>query len=253
MHNMNYKIVALAVSATLLLGGCETMQKASSAMGSTGTGVLAGVAAGAGTGIACDKLTGGKHTGVCVAAGMAVGAAVGTWAAHMDEESEKAVPAMDCTSVKKRMNYPSTASKPLAFLKFAEQPAHVVIPGQDLKIPVKMDLATPGVEGQEQEITFKNEVTSSGEKNTGRAITKTCGGDYSLPWTIPTEKEGVYNTTIKLVDAADNSDIEGGVLTFCYTVAKDGVDKCGMTQPMGVSEQAVTPNSKSKKSKKSKK
>lgn len=89
MKNMNYKIVALTVSGILLLSGCETMQKASSAMGSTGTGVLAGVAAGAGTGVLCDKLTHGNATGACVAAGMAVGAAVGTWTASLDEEAEK--------------------------------------------------------------------------------------------------------------------------------------------------------------------
>lgn len=245
---INYKIVAVTASAVLLLNGCETMQKASTAMGSTGTGVIAGVVAGAGTGIACDKLTGGKHTGACVAAGMAVGAAVGTWAAQMDEEAEKAVPAMDCTSVKRRMNY--TGTKPKAILKFAEQPAHVVKPGEPLKIPVKMDLATAGAEGEEQEITFKNEITSSGEKNTGRAITKGCGGDYLLPWSIPTEKEGVYNSTIKLVNASDNTEIEGGILSFCYTVAKDGIDKCGKAQtlqPASFDQPATKQIKKSKK------
>jgi hypothetical protein len=254
MKKMNYKIIALTASITLLLSGCETMQKASTAMGSTGTGVIAGVAAGAGTGFACDKLTGGKHTGACVAAGMAVGAAVGTWAAKMDEEAEKSVPAMDCTSVKRRMNY--TGSTPKAILKFAEQPAHVVKPGEALKIPVKMDLATAGAEGEEQELTFKNEVTSAGEKNTGRAITKGCGGDYLLPWAIPTEKEGVYNSTIKLVNASDNSEIEGGVLSFCYTVAKDGVDKCGKAQsvqPASFDQPAATSSKKAKKKGKGKK
>lgn len=254
MKKMNYKVIALTASITVLLSGCETMQKASTAMGSTGTGVIAGVAAGAGTGIACDKLTGGKHTGACVAAGMAVGAAVGTWAAKMDEEAEKAVPAMDCTSVKRRMNYSS--SKPKAGLKFALETPHVVKPGSELKIPMKMDLVTPGAEGQEEELTFKIDTTAGSEKNTGRAITKACGGDYDLPLVISTEKEGVYNTTIKLLNASDNTEIEGGILNFCYTVAKDGVDKCGKTQNVlqpSSFDQPATSSKKTKKKGKSKK
>ncbi|MDD2723883.1 MAG: hypothetical protein PHH59_07665 [Methylovulum sp.] len=191
MKKINYKIVALVASTTFLISGCETMQQASTAMGSTGTGILAGVAAGAGTGVLCDKMTGGKNTAACVAAGMAVGAAVGAWAASMDEAAEKAVPAMDCASVKRRMNYSSTSSNPVALLKFAQQPAQVVSPGENLKISVKMDLATPGASGQEQEVTFKNNVTSGGEKNTGRAITKGCGGDYLLPWVIPIKKVSI--------------------------------------------------------------
>jgi hypothetical protein len=253
MKKMNYKIIALTTSITLLLSGCETMQKAATGLGSTGTGVIAGVAAGAGAGFACDKLTGGKNTGACIAAGMAVGAAVGTWAAKMDEEAEKAVPAMDCTSVKRRMNYSS--SQPKAGLKFAAETSHVVKPGTDLKIPMKMDLVTPGTEGQEEELTFKIDITAGGEKNTGRAITKACGGDYDLPLVIPTEKEGVYNTTIQLLNASDNSKIEGGVLNFCYTVAKDGVDKCGKAQNVQPAsfDQPVTSSKKAKKKGKGKK
>lgn len=248
MKKMNYKIIALTASITLLLSGCETMQKASASLGSTGTGVIAGVVSGAGAGLACDKLTGGKNTAACVAAGMAVGAAVGTFAAKMDEEAEKAVPAMDCTSVKRRMNYSS--SKPKAGLKFAAETPHVVKPGSDLKIPMKMDLVTPGAEGQEDELTFKIDTTAGGEKNTGKAITKACGGDYNLPLVISTEKEGVYNTTIKLLNASDNSEIEGGTLSFCYTVAKDGIDKCGKAQsvqPASLDQPAATSSKKSKK------
>ena len=204
-------------------------------MGSTGTGVLAGVAAGATTGILCDKLTGGNNTGACVAAGMAVGAAVGTWAASLDEAAEKAVPAMDCASIKRRMNYPSTASKPKALLKFSEQLAQVVKPGEALKIPLKMDLATPGADGKEQEITIKFENTFGTEKSTGRPITKPCGGDFTLPFVQETTTEGVYNSTIQLINAADNSKIEGGLISFCYTVANDGINKCGMTTTKTVS------------------
>jgi hypothetical protein len=251
MKKMNYKIIALTTSITLLLSGCETMQKASTAMGSTGTGVIAGVAAGAGTGFACDKLTGGKNTAACVAAGMAVGAAVGALAAKMDEEAEKSVPAMDCASVKRRMNYSST--KPKTGLKFATQPAQVVKPGSDLKLPIKMDLVTPGAEGKEDELTFKIDMTAGSEKNTSGVKTKACGGDYDLNLSVPTEKEGVYNTTVKLLNASDNSEIEGGVLNVCYTVAKDGVDKCGKTQnvqPASLDKPAISTKKYKKKGRK---
>ncbi|TSA40742.1 MAG: hypothetical protein D4R63_05160 [Methylococcaceae bacterium] len=228
MKTMNYKIIALTVSGVFLLSGCSTIQEASSAMGSTGTGVLAGVIAGAGAGVACDKLTGGKNTGACVAVGMAVGAAVGTWAADMDEAAEKAVPAMDCKSIKKRMVYSSTASLPRAELKLAsDHPSLVVSPGQSLKLPIKMNLATPGKAGQEQDVAFKIVTTSGSDTYTGKVITKECGGDYSLPATFPTDKEGVYNTEIKLVDANDSKKIiDGSLLHICYTVASNGVSKC---------------------------
>ena len=126
------------------------------------------------------------------------------------------------------INYSST--KPKTGLKFAAQPAQVVKPGSDLKLPIKMDLVTPGAEGKEDELTFKIDTTAGSEKNTSGAITKACGGDYVLPLSVPTVKEGVYNTTVKLLNASDNSEIEGGLLSFCYTVAKDGVDKCGIAQ-----------------------
>ena len=227
MKTMNHKVIALTVSGIILLSGCSTIQEASSAMGSTGTGVLAGVVAGAGAGVACDKLTGGKNTGACVAVGMAVGAAVGKWAADMDDAAEKAVPAMDCKSIKKRMVYSSTASRPQAELKLAsDHPSLVVTPGQSLKLPIKMNLATPGKAGQEQDVAFKIVTTTGSDRFLGKAITKECGGDYLLPATFPTDKEGVYNTEIKLVDATDNSNIDGGLLHICYTVASNGMNKC---------------------------
>lgn len=225
MKKINYKVVVLVASTTFLISGCETMQKASSAMGSTGTGVIAGVLAGAGTGIACDKLTGGRNTGACVAAGMAVGAAVGTLAASMDETAEKAVPAMDCASVKKRMNYSSASFKPRASLKFSSSPAQVVKQNEKIQVPLKMDLAAPGTE---QEVSFRIVTTDATGTSTGKPLTKVCGGDYPLPFSLNTDKEGVYNTTIRLIDASNNSDIEGGLINFCYTVAKDGINKCGM-------------------------
>jgi hypothetical protein len=48
-----------------------------------------------------------------------------------------------------------------------------------------------------------------------------------LPLNISTEKEGTFNTTLKILDANTGTEIEGGVVQFCYTVAKDGVNKCG--------------------------
>jgi hypothetical protein len=91
-----------------------------------------------------------------------------------------------------------------------------------------MDLATPGEEGKEQEISLKFDTASGSDHYKGKSITKACGGDYPIPLTISTEKEGVYNTTIKLLNASDNLEIEGGVVTFCYTVAYDGINKCGV-------------------------
>lgn len=73
-------MVSLAVAGSMLLSGCETIQKTSAAMGSLGTGVLAGAAAGIGTGVLCDQLTNGKNTAACIAAGLVVGAAAGYWA-----------------------------------------------------------------------------------------------------------------------------------------------------------------------------
>ena len=125
------------------------------------------------------------------------------------------------------MNYTSTATKPKAALKLASgQPSLVVKPGQNLKIPIKMDLATPGKAGKEQELPFKIATISGTETRTGKAMTKDCGGDYPLNPTLSTEKEGVYNTTIKLLNV-DGSPIDGGYTNVCYTVANDGKNKCG--------------------------
>ncbi len=241
-RKMNYKILALAISGTLLLNGCASIKDASTALGSIGTGVFAGVAAGAGTGILCDKLTGGRSTELCIAAGMAVGTLVGTWAASLDEAAEKAVPAMDCKSVKRRMNYSST--KPKALLKFEKTPLSVIKPGESFTLPIKMDLVTPGSEGEESTLPFKIEIMANGEKSTGKVITKECGGDYSLPVSIQAEKEDVYNTTIKLIDPNTSNPIDGGVLTFCYTVAKDGVDKCHINLPSITSDNTSDSNTK---------
>ena len=230
-------------------------------MGSTGTGVIAGVAAGAGTGIACDKLTGGKNTAACAAAGVLVGSLVGKLAADLDESAEKSVPAMDCKSVKRRMNYSATTTTPKVSLKVAE-PEKALKLNEPLKLSVKMDLVTPGEENKEQPITFKIETTADGEKNTGKALTKDCGGDYNVPLNFPTEKEGTFNTTLKILDANTGTEIEGGVVQFCYTVAKDGVNKCGSnsstsstfnatpTNKTNLTNNFATSKSKSKKVKK---
>ncbi len=253
MKKINVKIVSLAVAGSMLLSGCETIQKTSSAMGSVGTGVLAGAAAGIGTGVLCDQLTHGKNSAACIAAGLVVGAAAGYWAKSLDEQAEKAVPAMDCSSIKRRMNYPTTASQPKALLTISGQPV-VVKPGDKLIIPLKMDLATPGEPGKEQEVALKFDTTSGTDHFTGKSITKPCGGDYPIPLTIASEKEGVYNTTIKLLNASDNREIEGGVITFCYTVANDGVNKCGMAPPPVLTQKSVekstTPSVKKTKRKK---
>ena len=89
MKIKNFKIIALTMSMLLFLSSCATVKDASSSLGSTGTGVIAGVVSGAGVGLLCDKLTGGGYTPLCVLAGMATGALVGTWAAKLDEEAEK--------------------------------------------------------------------------------------------------------------------------------------------------------------------
>jgi hypothetical protein len=117
------------------MSGCETIKKTGTATGSIGTGVLAGAASGIGTGILCDKLANGKSTAECIAAGLVVGAAVGYWAKSLDEEAEKTVPAMDCSSVKRRMNYPANARLPKALLTLSAQPS-VVEPGEKLIIPM---------------------------------------------------------------------------------------------------------------------
>lgn len=143
------------------------------------------------------------------------------------------------------MNYPSTADKPKAALKLASgQPSLVVKPGQSLKIPIKMDLATPGKAGKEQELPFKIATISGTETYTGKAMTKDCGGDYPLKPTLSTEKKGVYNTTIKLLNV-DGSPIDGGYTSVCYTVAKDGVNKCGKVSTQAALEKSVEPGKKS--------
>jgi hypothetical protein len=248
-NQLNYKVIAIAISSALLLDGCATTAETSTSAGSTTTGVLAGGIAGAAMGVGCDKLTGGKATGACVAAGMAVGAAVGAWAAQLDQETADAVPKMDCASVKREMSYPSKASKPRAMLKLVDQASHVVKPGEELKLPYEMSLATPGEKGKEQEITFKIEKTSAEAVGveSGKPITKECGGDYPIPLSIKTDKtdKGAYHSTIKLINVGDNNNqIEGGILTFCYTVANDGIDQCVKTQP-------VTPKAGKKGKKKS--
>lgn len=225
MKKINYKVVALVASTTFLISGCETMQKASSALGSTGTGVIAGVVAGAGTGIACDKLTGGKNTGACVAAGMAVGAAVGTWAASIDEAAAKKEPPVSCDAVKKSMNYSATETKPFASLKLDGQRTLVVKPNEKFLAPVKADLASSVEEvGINIEVV---DINKDPKKETHAPWKPKCGGQTDLPLVLPTKEEGVYYTTIKLNNADDNkSEIKGGIISFCYTVAKDGKNLC---------------------------
>jgi hypothetical protein len=238
MKKMNYKVIALTASITLLLSGCETMQKATSGLGSTGTGVIAGVVAGAGTGFACDKLTGGKHTGACVAAGMAVGAAVGTWAASIDEsEAAKEAP-VRCVEVKEHMKYPATATAPVAFLRLDEQKSLVIKPGEKFVSPVKMDFAVPGEEGKEEEVAIKADIDINNSTSSAK-LTRECGGQATLPLVLESKELGAHNTTIKL-STAEGSPIQGGTITFCYTVATDGVNKCGMAKsPSLVPEKTV--------------
>jgi hypothetical protein len=232
---MKNTIVALVVAGVVMLSGCEAIKNTSTALGSTGTGVLAGAAAGTGTGILCDQLTGGKNSVACIAAGLVVGAAVGTLAASLDEEAEKAVPAMDCASIKRRINYPTTATKPKALFRITLQ-SSVFKVGENLKTPMKMDLATPG---KEDELPLIFDATLGSGHLTTKTITKSCGGDYSIPLTLPTDKEGIYNTTIKLLNASDNSVIEGGIVSFCYTVANDGINKCGKVSSQSQTQQSV--------------
>jgi len=254
MKKINYKVVALTVSGILLLNGCETMQKVTSTMGSTGTGVITGLAAGAGTGILCDKMTGGQNRVACVAAGMAVGAAVGTWAASIDEEEAKKEAPVRCEEVKKHMNYSATATKPIAALKLDEQKKLVVKKDEKFIAPVKIDLATPGEEGKEEAVAIKAdiEINNDPNKKSSAKLTKDCGGQGSLPLVLPSNEEGVYNTTIKLTNADDNSAIEGGTISFCYTVAKDGIsNKCGqVSTQQTVSEKTVKSGKKSTKKRK---
>ncbi|MDO9105805.1 MAG: hypothetical protein Q7U57_12700 [Methylovulum sp.] len=189
-----------------------------------GTGAIVGTFTGAGAGYWCQSATHGENTAACVTVGLMTGTVLGTLSAHLDDAAAKAVPAMDCNSIKKRMNYPSTANKPKAVLKL-EQSSLVVKPGQELSIPIKMDLATPGIEGKEQNTTFKIEIVGNNKVNSSKSITKACGGDYPLPVSLPTEKEGTYAANIKLLNS-DNSEIDGGYLGICYTVANDGKNKC---------------------------
>jgi hypothetical protein len=232
MNNMNIRMVVLALTSTFALGGCQSVTDASKAMGSTGTGVIAGTVAGAGVGIACDQLTKGRNTGACVAAGVVAGAAVGALAASWDEEVEKSVPVMDCQSVKKRMNYSSAAPKPKAALSLGSSSSSLVSkPGQKIKLPLKVDIATPGSKGKEPSVPVKIVMKSgTNAAETSKTFTFDCGGDRTLPLTLPTDKEGVYNSEVKLVNASDNSDIEGAQMKYCYTVDKAGVDKCNGIQ-----------------------
>lgn len=219
---MNYKVVALSASIILLLNGCATMKDASTAMGSTGTGILAGVAAGAGTGILCDKLTGGRNTGACVAAGMAVGAAVGTWAKSMDEAAEKAVPAQSCSKVKERMKYSASETKPRAGLRLNGAQSFVVAKGKTFPLPLEMDLVTPG---EDTPIAFKIDTFDGVTHTTSqKELKQVCGGLFPLQTEINGESEGVFNRTINLLNV-DGTPIDGGTLNFCYTVGT--VNKCG--------------------------
>ena len=217
MKTMNYKVIALTVSGIFLLSGCETMQKATTAMGPETTGVLAGLAAGAGTGIACDKLTGGKNTGACVAAGMAVGAAVGVWAASIDETVAKQEPPRRCKEVKQSMNYSKTAKDPIAILKLDTQKSLVAQKGSKFLAPVIYDLATPGKEGYEEAVAIKVDIDVNKKKSSVK-ITPECGGQANLPVILPTTEVGTYMTTITMTNAADSKLIQGGTTNFTYTV-----------------------------------
>lgn len=198
------------------------MQKASSALGSTGTGVVAGLAAGTGTTVACEALTGGKNSVLCLAAGAVVGAGVGYWAASLDDAAEKSMPAMDCATVKSRLKYPTNATRPLAALSISGPSTMVVKPGDALNLPLTMDLATPA----NSTLVFKLDSIIGNDHYTGKPITKECGGGYSFPVGLPTNTPGVYVTAIKLINAADNSNVDGNFVNFCYTVATDGINHC---------------------------
>ena len=215
-----YKIVALSTAIVFLLNGCASIKDASTALGSTGTGVLAGTVAGAGAGIACDKLSGGKMTGACVAAGMAVGALVGKLAADLDETAEKSVPAMSCDKVKSRMQYSSTNTQPQVALKLAGGPTFLVAKGSEFKLPLKLDIATPT---DSTKVSFTFDIVNGVEHTTSNTHTMACGGDYDLPLSIKSDAEGVYNGTVKLINA-DGKPIDGAIITYCYTVGT--VNQC---------------------------
>lgn len=241
---MNYKIIALSIASVLLLNGCGAMQKASTAMGSETTGALVGIATGVGTGVACDKLTGGKNTGACVAAGLAVGAAAGAMAASWDEGKANSIQGMDCATIKRRMNYSSTENKPKAELRFKSgQSSRVVKLGQ--KPPIEVYLATPEKADKDQFVVPLKIAQTHGTEtsNYPTPLKWTCGG-YELPW-IKTEKEGVY--FIQLSDGSDGQRIDDPQKPFCYTVANNGVDKCG-----GMDSAAADAESFTKPSKRSK-
>lgn len=224
MKKMHCKLIATAVTGALLLSGCNSIQQASSAMGSTGTGVLAGVAVGAGAGVLCDKLTNGKNSMECIAAGLAAGALAGYLAASLDEAAEKSVPVMDCASVKKRMAYPANATQPKAVMRLDTANSLLLVkPGEKPKITFKMDLATPTLNGAPQDIPLKISI----DNQLSKANTKSCGGDYNLPVSLDSSTEqGPHYSQVKLLNAQDNTEIAGGTLNVCYTVASDGVNRC---------------------------
>ena len=246
MKKISYKLVLLSASIVMLLNGCASIKDASTSIGSTGTGVIAGVAAGAVAGIACDKLTGGKNTGACAAVGVAVGAAVGKLAADLDESAEKAVPAQSCTKVKKRMNYTASETKPRAGLRLKGAQSFVVAKGKSFTLPLEMDLVTPG---ESTPIAFKIDISPDGvaHSTSEKEIKQVCGGLFPLQSEITGETEGVFNSTIKLINA-DGSQIEGGTLNFCYTVGT--VNKCGTgsTSSIATPTKEVVKKSSRKKS-----
>jgi len=229
---MKNKNVVLIIISSVLISGSAIAQESSMSMEAIGTGILGGLAAGAGTAILCNKMTNGKYKAGCVALGAGVGVAVGNWAASLDDEAEKAVPAMDCATVKTRMNFTSDSNKPVARLSIENgQPTSFVVkPGESLKIPIRMDLATPGEAGSEEAVAFKIISTDGADTYTGAVITKECGGDYPLPLSLPTNTEGVFKTSITLLNASNNIEIEGGSITICYTVSNNGVNKCSDKQ-----------------------
>lgn len=237
---MKNKYIMIMLSCSIMLGGCQTVQEASSAMGSTGTGIIAGAAAGAGTGILCDKMTKGKKKGECIAAGMAVGAAVGAWAASLDEELEKAEPVMDCKSLKKRMNYSQSETKPRAEIKLVSfEPGTVVKPGETIKPKLTLNLVSP----EDQQTDIKLVLNTQGTK----VHSKECGGNIPLnPAFKASDTLGAENVHIEVIDAKDENRVLAQLDT-CFTVANDGVDVCGKTTTKGKSKGKKSSSKKKKK------
>jgi hypothetical protein len=234
---MNKNGAVLALSMVVALTGCSSVEKASKAVGSTGTGIIGGVVVGAGVGVACDKL--GGNRAACIAAGMAAGALAGKLLSDLDDHWEKSVPVSRCGDVQKKLGYKPTdkSAKGQLSVDFAPKTA-VVKKGEKIQPTIKVDLAAP----QGQAIATKLKVNDTISE---RAIKKECGGDYNLPLAaITAEKDGPQYLDVALLDAATNQEIAH--TKACYSVSANGSNVCTVeTKP---AEEPAKPAKKTKKS-----